>query len=66
MTLKRDHLGRPIFIAMPRRVERMELACTDLYKSLGGLSVDQLKTLQPTGPFVPLVDNLIAVRELMD
>lgn len=63
--LKRNHKGQALVVEMPRRVELMELASQDLFATLGKLSVDQLKALRPTGPYVPLIDALIAVRTLM-
>jgi hypothetical protein len=63
--LKRDPRGRPIFIELPRRVEIMEAASTRAWEALKRLSLDQLKSLRPTGPFVPLIDALIDIRLLM-
>ncbi len=57
--------GRPIFIDLPRRAEIMEHAANDLFEALKRLSVNDLKALRPTGPFIRLVDALIAVRLLL-
>lgn len=64
-TLKRDHKGRPLFLEFPRRAEIMERASNDLWEALKHVTVKQLKALQPTGEFVPIVDALITVRQLM-
>jgi hypothetical protein len=64
-SLKRDDHGRPIFIALPERVALMESASTRLWEVLKRLSLQQLMSLEPSGPFIALIDALIDCRTLM-
>lgn len=63
--LKHDPKGRPILLEIPRRVEAMEQAAPELFRTLRNVSVAELKSLAPVGRFIPLVDALIVVRILM-
>ncbi len=63
--LNHDHRGRPIWIELPQRALLMEDAANRLWECLKRLSVSQLKELQPTGPFVGMVEALVYIRMLM-
>lgn len=63
--LRRESNGNPIILSLPRRVQSMEVASGLLFEALGKLTVRELKLIQPTGPYVSLIDALIDVRRLM-
>ncbi len=63
--LKHDRKGNPIIVALPRRVELMEAVAAEFFDALSSVSVTSLKHLQPSTPFVPLVESLINLRLLM-
>ncbi len=63
--LKRDPQGRPIYIELPLRAQRMEAASNDFWERLKRLTIQDLQSLQPSGPFIGLIDALIEVRRLM-
>lgn len=65
MTAKGVARTLPFVASLPGRVGSMELASNDLWAALKRLSVAQLKALRPTPEYQPLIDGLIAVRELM-
>lgn len=56
----------PLAVVMPVAMASMEAASNDLWLALRRLSVTQLKALKPTYEYVPLIEALIAVRDLMD
>lgn len=55
----------PLIKTLSGKAGTMELASNELWEALRKLSVHQLKLIQPTAEYKPLIDSLIVIRELM-